>query len=200
MNFHFIHLRQNSDCRGGGMDPSLCLSFRNTLDTMHAAFIFQTGIGSVTRDGERDLLISSQLCFIHIQKLCGPSFLLGVHGVHPKENGGKKGCLFPTCAAAYLHNHIFGIVWILGQKQNFQFLRKPICCFSCLFIFLCRQFTQLSFHTGSIHQFLGFLTLLNRFAVLRIRFDNRRNFPELLHQRGVLRGVGGNGGIRQLLC
>ena len=121
-NFHvyLFHFRQHSHRGGGGVDPAAGFGLRDPLDPVDAAFVFHPGPGAPAIDEKIRLFDATQLRVVVVEKLHGPAPGGGVHGVHAEETVGKEGAFLAANAAPDLHNHIFFVIGVLGQQQNFQ--------------------------------------------------------------------------------
>ena len=104
------------------MDSALRLRFRYTLYPVHAAFIFQPGIGTIAQNGKADLLIAAQLRFIGVENFRFPPLGFRVHAVHPEQAGGEQRRLLAAGTAANFNNNVPVVVGILGKQKNFQLL------------------------------------------------------------------------------
>ena len=159
LHVHFLHLRQNRDGCGGGVDTAAGFRLGNPLDTVDAGFIFQSGIRAPAADDEVRLLDAAQLRFVQVHQLNAPAHFRGVHGVHPQQTVGKQGAFLAADAAADLHNDVLFVIGVFGKEQNLDFFGKGL---------LLRLGGGVGFLTKLLHFRVGHQLLSVRHVLLRL--------------------------------
>ena len=192
LKLDFLGLRQNRDRHRRRVDAPLRFRLRHTLDTMHAAFIFQARISALARDGKTDLLIAAKLRLVGADHLALPAKPFGIHCVHPVQHAGKKRRLLAARAAADFNNDVFIIVGIARKQQNFQFLRRLIEDSPVFVELLLRQLAHLAVNAAFIEHLARFVARVLCSAVSAVLFDDRRQAAVFLHQRRVLLRIAGH--------
>ena len=120
-----LGLRHNGYRSRGSMNAAAGLRLRDTLDTMHAGFIFQLRICSAPVDHKGDFLKSPDPGFIKGGKLCLPSVPHRIIAVHSVEISRKQSGFVAADARTDLHIDIFIIVRIFGKQQDLKlFFRR----------------------------------------------------------------------------
>ena len=118
VHIHLVRFGQHRHRGGGGVHPPAGFGFRHPLHTVHAAFIFQPAVCTLTGHHKADFFITAQLGFIAADHLGGKAFGLGVHGVHPVQRCGKQCRFLAARTAANLHDDIAVVVGVAGQQQQ----------------------------------------------------------------------------------
>ena len=89
---------------------------------MDPAFKFQPGIGAVAGDDKIRFLDAPQLRFAQAHELHLPAPAFSIHAVHPIQGMGKQSAFLAAHAAANLHDDVFRVAGVRGQKQDLQLL------------------------------------------------------------------------------
>ena len=100
------------------MHAALGLCLRHALHAVHAAFELHTAVCARPFHGKTHFLHAAQLGDVCADKLSLPALRLGVHAVHTVQAVGKQRRFFAARAAAYFHDDIFIVIFILRQKQQ----------------------------------------------------------------------------------
>ena len=111
VNFHFylVHLWQDGHGCGGGVDAPAGFGDGHPLHSMHAALVFQPGVGEGGRpplDGEDDLFEPAYARLVETEKLGDPTVALGILVVHAIEVGCEQARLIAPCPGSDLHDHV----------------------------------------------------------------------------------------------
>ena len=89
---------------------------------MGPALVFQAAKSATPFYGKRNFLKAAQLRRVGIKKRRPPAPFFGVARIHAKKVGGEKGRFLAADAAAYFHDNVLVVVWILRQKKRRQLL------------------------------------------------------------------------------
>ena len=163
------------------MDPSAAFCLRNSLDTVHAAFVFQTGVSPLSCDHEHTLFETADPVFVERDHLCPPAPAVRIVHIHTVDLRGEKRRLVSARAPADLHDYVLIIVRVLGQKKDLQFLLQLFHALLGLVQLLLRQLAHLL-----VRLFLqdgkAVVNILLAFLVLIVCFHDGRKVALLLHQ------------------
>ena len=143
------------------MDPPLSLRFGHSLNPVHSALVFHSGICTAAVEAERGFFNPAHFRFGNIDELVFEIMPLGIALIHPHQHGAEQCRLIPARARAYFHNNVSFIVFILRKQKNFKIL------------LLLRRFMgklrKLLFRKGS-HLLLGFFRIEHRPAIRNAAF------------------------------
>ena len=122
---------------------------------MHTAFKLHAAVGSRTVNGKAHFLHAAQLGDIGAQQLGFPSARLCVHVVHAVQTVGEQRRLFTARAAAYFHNDVFFVIFILRQQQKPNLFLQLFQTLFGLAIFLLGHFFQFRLKAAFFQQLFG---------------------------------------------
>ena len=152
---------------------------------MDPALKLQAGVDPFPLDSKGDLLHAAQLRLVDAVDLSFPPAGLGVHGVHAVQGVGEQGGLLAPHPGPDLHDDVFPVVGVLGEKQNLQLLFQPLQVGLGLVELLLGQLLHL--RVGQ--EGLGFLLLRLGPQVLPVGLHHRGELVLLLVQLGHLGGI-----------
>ena len=102
------------------MNPAARFSLRHALHAMNARFVFQLRIDFVAFNQEDRLFQSADARFRSSKNFKFPSLLFGVARIHAHHLGREQGCLIAARAGTDLENDVLFVVWIAGNKEEFE--------------------------------------------------------------------------------
>ena len=121
------------------MDAPLLLRGGNALHAVHAAFILQPAVNLPSFDQRNHLLQPAHRGNARGQFFHPPTLRLGVACVHAKHFLGEECGLVATRPGADFQDHVFFVVGIARQQQDFQFFFHPRDAFLQFLHFFVRQ-------------------------------------------------------------
>ena len=124
LHLHVLRLGQHGHGRRRGMDAPLRLRLWHALYAVNAAFVLQPLIRALSRNVIDRFLDAAKLGFADVQRLGLKTVRGAVILIHAAKLRGKKRRFLPARARADLEDTAPLVVFVLGQKQNFQFLFK----------------------------------------------------------------------------
>ena len=137
-HIHLFRLRQYRHGTGGCLSLARCVRYRNPLNPVHAAFVFQLCKAAIAHHREYCFLHATQLGRAFRNVLHFKAVPLCIPGVHAQKICTKEACFLATCTGTNLHHNISVVIRILRQQQNPQFLLHGILCLlQCGNFFLC---------------------------------------------------------------
>ena len=105
---------QDDDGRGGGVNPSLRLGLRDTLDAVCTTFKFELAIDVFALYSSDHLFEAPGFRRAGIHHFHPPALGVSIPTIHPKQVCRKERCLIPAGASPDLHNDstlVLGIPW-----------------------------------------------------------------------------------------
>ena len=117
-NIDILCLRHDCNCCCWRMDSSAAFCLRHTLNTMHTAFVFKSGISTLSGDHKYNLFHTANTTLIYTDQLTFPAVSLCKSAVHTKQICGKKCCLISACTSTNLNKYVFLIIRIFWKKQK----------------------------------------------------------------------------------
>ena len=122
LHVHLVRLWQHGDRSGGGLYPPLRLGHRDTLHAVDAALVLESAVDLLPLYGKDDRLKAAHRPLVHRRDVAAPPLLGAVLLVHLEEIPCKERRLIAPRAGADLHNHVAGVVLVLGQQEHPQLL------------------------------------------------------------------------------
>ena len=199
MHVHFFRFGQYRYRNRRGMDSTTAFCGRDTLYTVYAAFVFQTGICPLSCDHKGNFLITAQIAFAGVHDFDFPFPPFCVTGIHA-EQVCRKECRFVTaCTAADFHNNVFLVIRVFGDQQNGDFFLQ---FFQTFFVF--RQFFLHQFPEIVVQFIFQKLQLLRNgcfhFFVFPICLHDGCHIAVFLHQFPPLALIGNDIRVVDLIC
>ena len=121
-----VHLGQDDDAGGRGVDTALCFCGGDALDTVDAGLVAETVVGAAVVDNEGglgDAGAGDVVCFR--QDLVSPAVQLAVLDVHGEEVCGKDVCLVAACTGTQLENGRLVGKGVLRQELGLELACDP---------------------------------------------------------------------------
>ena len=143
MEINFFRLRHDRYRTGRGMDPSAGLCLRYSLYTMNTAFVFQSGICTLTLDHEGNLLKAADAVLIEAEHLGFPATGLRVFHIHTINLCCKKCCLITACTSTDLNDNVLAVVRVLRKKKDLQLMLQLLHSLFCIGKLFLQHFTHL---------------------------------------------------------
>ena len=106
------------------MDAARRLCQGDALYAVHAAFVLESTVSASPLHLEDYLLDAADAALVHAYNVGLPVFRLGVPTVHAEEVGGEKPGLLASSAGPYLHDYVFLIAGISGQKGELKLTKQ----------------------------------------------------------------------------
>ena len=119
-HFHFFRFGHHRHGGGGGMDTPLGFRIGNALNAMNSAFVFQSAVSALAADEADDFLHTADIGDVAVHHFHFPALFFRVAGIHFIEIVGKKRRFLAADGRADLHNGVFRVVGVFGQKQYFK--------------------------------------------------------------------------------
>ena len=143
MEINFFRLRHDRYRTGRGMDPSAGLCLRYSLYTVNTAFVFQSGICTLTLDHEGNLLKAADAVLIEAEHLGFPAAGLRVFHIHTINLCCKKRCLITACTSTDLNDNVLAVVRVLRKKKDLQLMLQLLHSLFCIGKLFLQHFTHL---------------------------------------------------------
>ena len=179
-----LGFRQNGDCCCGGLYSSLRFGFRNSLNPMNSAFVFEARIRALSLYREWDFLYTAKLGSVGVYNLGLPPFCFSIHRIHSEKRICKQRGFLSACAGAYLYDNIARIVRVLWKEHYFNFVSKPWRAFFGFIILLLGHILKI-FICFCMDDFVSFTHCLLRFYICAVSLYNRGKLWIFLHQIAV---------------
>ena len=186
LELHLVHLGQDGDGDGAGVDAAPGLGLRHALDAVDAGLVLEARICARALDDEADLLDAAELRVVHVGDLGLPALGLGVHGVHAVEARGEERGLLPADAGAYLDDDVLAVVGVAGEHEELYLLVQLVHAGLGGLELLVRQLA----HLGVGEQLLCALHVGLALKILAAGIGQGRELLLLLGELGVGLGVG----------
>ncbi len=122
LHVHVLGLRQDRDRGRRRVDAAGGLGLRYPLHPVDPAFVFEARIRARPFDESRDGFQAADPGVIPVHDLDLPAPGLGVPLVHPEELSGKKRGLLSSRPRSDLQEDAAGVVRVLREQQDLQFL------------------------------------------------------------------------------
>ncbi len=123
-HIHFLHFRHYGHGDGRCVNTSARLCLRHTLYPVHAAFVFQSGIRSLTAYHKVYFLHAADSDFVHVHGFHLPSLAFRVVYIKAVYFRRKKSRLVASRARPDFHDNILVVIGVLWQKENLKLLLK----------------------------------------------------------------------------
>ena len=191
-------LRDHRHCAGRGMDPAAGLGHRDALHPVHAALIFQSGIGSFSGNNEAHRFHAADPDLFKADRLDTPAPSLRVMDIHPVNITREQSGLIAASPRADLHDDIFVIIGVLGQEQDPQFFledRDLVSGLRQLFLGQCPKFLVILLSQEE----LGVFLIRLGFFIGLVSLHQRSQIALLLHERHEPLLVRSHAGTHQFL-
>jgi hypothetical protein len=107
---------EDGDGDGAGMDAALGFGGGDALDTVDAAFIFESAVDVLAGDGEDDFLETAEIGGAGVEDFEFPALGFCVAGVHPVEISGEEGGFGAAGAGAQFEDGIAGVGGVWGDE------------------------------------------------------------------------------------
>ena len=163
------------------MDTPAALCFRNALNPVNSAFIFQSGISSLTCYHEYALFESSDSVFVQRDHLCLPSSAVRIMNIHTVDLSRKKRRFITACACPDLNDNVLIIIRIFREQKDLQLLFQFFYTFSRIAQLFFRKFSHLFVRLFLKHRQTVF-DVLPALLVLIVSLYDRRKITLLFHQ------------------
>src|SRR5690554_2004666 len=89
----------------------------NPLNSVYAAFVLKSAVGSVGIDQEDDLLDAAHGRDVGAHDFVFPAVSFCIASIHAVQLTGKEGCLAAPSSGADFHHDTLVVVGVLGQKK-----------------------------------------------------------------------------------
>ena len=167
------------------MDTAAGLRHGNALDAMTSRLILEARPGSAALHDKADLFDPAELCFAEIDDLELPAAPLSIERIHAVQIRCEEHTLLAADAAADLHDDVFGIVWVLREKQDADLLLE-----ARLFRLAVQELLlgELA-HLGILHQLCGGSQLRADALVGGVRLGQRLQLARLPLDAGIERRI-----------
>src|SRR4030042_530883 len=117
-NFYIYFFRLRQDCYRGrrGMNPAGSLGNRHALNTMHAAFVFQSTVSVFASHFKNNFLEAANAAFADTDDIGLPALFLGIAAVHTIKVGGKQRPFIASRTRPDFPDDAFLIIGVFGQS------------------------------------------------------------------------------------
>ena len=122
LDVELLRLGQHGHRSGRGVDAALRLGLGDALHAVHARLVFERAVDVLPRHLHHHLLVAAGGALRGRGDFVLPPLRLDVLGVHAQQVAGEEGRLVAARAAANLHDGVLGILRVLGDEQQLDFL------------------------------------------------------------------------------
>ena len=171
LHVHLIRLWQHGDRSGGGLYPPLRLRHRDTLHAVDAALVLEAAVDLLSLYRKDDRLKAAHCPFVHRRDVAAPALLSAVLLVHLEEIPRKECRLVASRAGADLHDHVAGVVLVLGQQEHPKLLLQLRQLLLDRLQILPRQVGQFGVLSGSDELLVLISLVEERLVLLRLVID-----------------------------
>ena len=198
MEINLFCFRHDGHSTGGSMDSSAGFCLRYSLYTVYTAFVFQSGIRTLTFDHESNFLEAADTVLIKAEHLGFPATGLCIFHIHTIDLCRKESRLITACTSTDLNDNVLAVIRVFRKKKDLQLMLQLLHSLSCirklLFQHLTHLFVLLALQHGK--------TVLDGFFVFLIFLIGIHNWLQvalLFHQLLKMRRIIGYSRFSQLI-